>query len=161
MFKALVVLSALASTVYSNFYINSPVQGTVWKGGEQTTITWLKIEPEVSDVQRITITLMNGPDSNGKALVDLATNVSPEATSVSFTAPNDLPSASDYFVQMKGFGASGRIVYKYSTRFTLTTTGPTRELAEVAKGYKGDGTSSATKVATGALAVAAGALVLL
>ncbi|CAG8604192.1 11353_t:CDS:2 [Ambispora leptoticha] len=123
-FTTLLLLIALTIRIDASPAPGPPDGGTVWNSGDQVTIAWTenKVSPLISDMSGINVQLMTGGDLSQVPLADIATGLSTNTTSVSWTVPSlsslGYPAGKIYFIMFSDSAKAGSGV-SWSTRFTI------------------------------------------
>ncbi|KAJ1646526.1 hypothetical protein LPJ64_001977 [Coemansia asiatica] len=94
-------LATLLSSVLATVYINNPVADTVWPhDGSPVTITWISSDDSLL-TGTVIVQLMDGEDANNLLpILTIASGVSADKKSVTFTPPKDLPGSTNYAVRI-------------------------------------------------------------
>ncbi|KAJ1657459.1 hypothetical protein IWQ61_003150 [Dispira simplex] len=93
---------ALATPALAVYRLNNPVQGTVWKAGEQVPISWIDDNnPPVAPGTTVTLSLYSGSDPNDMKELTILATADGSALSTTVTAPVDSGSGTVFSVSIK------------------------------------------------------------
>ncbi|ORX89307.1 hypothetical protein K493DRAFT_233997 [Basidiobolus meristosporus CBS 931.73] len=109
--KSLVGLAVLISSVFADFNITSPVDGTVWKAGSNATITWI-VGDKTGVPDKIDLTLKYGVATNLGTTTVIASGVDINLGKYEWAVPASIAAGVNYTV----FAGND----KYSHYFTIT-----------------------------------------
>ncbi|KAL1919736.1 uncharacterized protein VTP21DRAFT_1667 [Calcarisporiella thermophila] len=108
--RSLVALFAVVQAVYAQGqecpFITNPVQGTVWKAGDQVLVTW---KPS-NDNAKIQVILDKGQPQALAQVATLADGIDEDTKAIKITVPNNLAPGTDYALQI---GSAGNFCYSH------------------------------------------------
>ena len=112
------LLGLLSLAGATDFYITQPWAETKWKAGDTVHITWKVYQDVGPQATSVILDLMDGDDNAANFLLNIATNLSPEANSFEWAIPKTISSSNGVFIRITGQGEVPN--YRFSHRFVIS-----------------------------------------
>ena len=126
MYKCLSLIAALFTLAMGEvtLTITNPFGSIVWNGNSNGAITWIYAPDGGKTVSTVNLNLCYGPNTTINCPIGVTTGIQATAQTFTYAVPNDIPSRSDYYIEIAGTTVNPAGTYKqYSGRFQIVTTG--------------------------------------
>jgi hypothetical protein len=122
--KAFIYSSFIASLL-AGFSPGAPYSGSTWPVGttQEISYKWVNQDDDKTTfgkVAKVNIDFMTGPDENAEYISDIAHNLDPKTTEISWKIPDVPKDGKIYFIRINSLDKDGKVLQNnWSTRFTI------------------------------------------